>query len=155
MYILVECRDIFIKCTEREEENRVDRCRLQRISTICCSACAYFWQVPSLLTLSEQWFLTWTQWLSQQTCLWLPGAPKSSAASLICHIFSLYLYFLFLSFGGIASTFLSMLDQSRIIHLGPFWPYWLSDDMSPSPDLNCGPDGRKLCSLTNYWLSFS
>lgn len=38
---------------EREEENRVERCRLQRVSTICCSACAHFWQEPSFLTLNN------------------------------------------------------------------------------------------------------
>lgn len=140
VYILAGCANIFIKFMEKEEGHRVERYRLQKVTTTCFSACAHFWPVPS--------------WRSQQACLWLPGAPKSWAGSLTCHVFFVHCHFLLLWFPGIASTVLPMPDQSRIIHIGPSYSYWLSDDMSPAHYLNCGPDRRKLCSLAIYTLSF-
>lgn len=147
MYILMRYTGNFIRLMEREEENRVERCRLQRVSALFCSACTHFWQVPSFLSLNNGG--------SHPEHSGSPCRSVSdfllhhllSATSLTCHIFDLSLHFLLLSFGRIASTFLSVLDQGRI-HLSPSCLYWLSDDISLPHYCNCGPHGRKPCSPT-------
>lgn len=153
MYILAGYTDIFIKFMQSLDKNRVERCRLQRVSTTCCSAVYISGRCLHISPLIIVVLALDTVALPAGLPL-TSGALKSSAASLTCHGFSFHLHFLLLSFGGIANTFLSVLEQSRVIHVDPFYPYWRFDDMSPSHYLNCGPDKRKLCSLTIYILSF-
>lgn len=118
IYILMRCTDIFIQYMEREEENRVERCRLQRVSTICCSACVHFWQAPSFLTLNNGGSHPEHS-----------GSSSSSVSDFLVrhHLLLSHLpYFLPLpsfptSFGRIAGTLPSILDGGRI-HLGPSHP---------------------------------